>query len=65
VLTDAAAKCGIQKYWSMKRLRCAMSPLIFHFELVLYHFEEHRLRMFEIRVPRKIFGPKREDMAGS
>jgi hypothetical protein len=24
--------------------------------------EEHRLRMFENRVQRKIFGPKREDV---
>jgi len=27
--------------------------------------EEHRLRVFENRVLRRIFGPKREDVAGS
>jgi hypothetical protein len=26
--------------------------------------EEHRLRVFENRVLRKIFGPKRDDVAG-
>jgi len=26
--------------------------------------EEHRLRMFENRVLRRIFGPKREEMTG-
>jgi hypothetical protein len=26
--------------------------------------EEHRLRVFENRVPRRIFGPKREEVAG-
>jgi hypothetical protein len=26
--------------------------------------EEHRLRMFEIRVLRRIFGPKRDEMTG-
>jgi hypothetical protein len=26
--------------------------------------EEHRLRMFENRVLRRIFGPKREEMRG-
>jgi hypothetical protein len=26
--------------------------------------EEHRLRVFEKRVQRRIFGPKREEMAG-
>jgi hypothetical protein len=26
--------------------------------------EEHRLRVFENRVPRRIFGPKRDDMTG-
>jgi hypothetical protein len=27
--------------------------------------EEHRLRLFESRVMRRIFGPKREEVAGS
>jgi hypothetical protein len=27
--------------------------------------EEHRLRLFENRVLRRIFGPKREEVAGS
>jgi hypothetical protein len=26
--------------------------------------EEHRLRVFEKRVPRRIFGPKRDDVTG-
>jgi hypothetical protein len=26
--------------------------------------EEHRLRVFENRVPRRIFGPKRDDVTG-
>jgi len=26
--------------------------------------EEHRLRVFEYRVPRKIFGPKRYEVSG-
>jgi hypothetical protein len=26
--------------------------------------EEHRLRVFENRVPRRIFGPKREEVTG-
>jgi hypothetical protein len=26
--------------------------------------EEHRLRVFENRVPRRIFGPKRDEMTG-
>jgi hypothetical protein len=26
--------------------------------------EEQRLRVFEDRVPRKLFGPKREDVSG-
>jgi hypothetical protein len=26
--------------------------------------EEHRLRMFENRVPRRIFGPKRDEVMG-
>jgi hypothetical protein len=26
--------------------------------------EEHRLRVFENRVPRRIFGPKRNEMTG-
>jgi hypothetical protein len=26
--------------------------------------EEHRLRVFENRVPRKIFGPKRDEVTG-
>jgi len=26
--------------------------------------EEHRLRVFENRVPRKIFGPKRDELTG-
>jgi hypothetical protein len=26
--------------------------------------EEHRLRMFEVRVLRRIFGPKREEVTG-
>jgi hypothetical protein len=28
---------------------------------LLSHYEEHRLRVFENRVSRKIFGPKREE----
>jgi hypothetical protein len=26
--------------------------------------EEHRLRVFENRVPRRVFGPKRDDVTG-
>jgi hypothetical protein len=26
--------------------------------------EEHRLRMFENKVPRRIFGPKRDEVTG-
>jgi hypothetical protein len=26
--------------------------------------EEHRLRVFEKRVPRKIFGPKKDEVMG-
>jgi hypothetical protein len=26
--------------------------------------EEHRLRVFENRVPRRIFGPKRDEVTG-
>jgi hypothetical protein len=26
--------------------------------------EKHRLRVFEIRVPRRIFGPKRDEVTG-
>jgi hypothetical protein len=36
-----------------------------HFETwFLTLWEEHRLRVFENRVPRRIFGPKREKMTG-
>jgi hypothetical protein len=33
-------------------------------ELVLTPWEEHRLRVFENRVLRRICGPKREEVAG-
>jgi hypothetical protein len=33
-----------------------------HVGLGLYEFAEHRLRMFENRVPRKMFGSKEEEI---
>jgi hypothetical protein len=33
-------------------------------KLGLSHIEEHRLRVFENRVLRKIFGPKRDEVRG-
>jgi hypothetical protein len=51
---------------------CSVSWLPVFFLKTLYRHEiwslklreEHKLRVFESRVQRRIFGPKREDMAG-
>jgi hypothetical protein len=41
-----------------------MESEIIHAERIFILREEHRLRVFEIRVLRRIFGPKRDEVTG-
>jgi hypothetical protein len=56
----------LSKYINVEIYRTIISPVALYvcetWSLTLR--EEHRLRMFENRVPRKIFGPKRDEVAG-
>jgi hypothetical protein len=61
--------CGRRKfffYLKSSRIYRAVLPVVLY-ECEIWSLtlrEEHRLRVFENRVPRRIFGPKRDEVTG-
>ena len=57
---------AIKKYKDSKMYRIITLPVVLYgcesWSLILR--EEHRLRVFEYRALRKIFGPKRDEVTG-
>jgi hypothetical protein len=55
----------LSKHIKVKILRTIILPAVFHgCETWLLTREERRLRVFENRVLRRIFGPKRDEVTG-
>jgi hypothetical protein len=57
--------CLLSKNVKIKKYRAVISPVVFYEYEASYITlkEEHSLRVFENRVLRRIFGPKREEVS--
>jgi hypothetical protein len=64
LLPFGSKTCLPSALWECKSYNNSASYFVWVWNLVLHTKEEHRLRVFESRVVRRILGPKRDKVTG-